>query len=319
MPDLFISYSRKDKAFVQKLHAALAVDGREIWIDWEGIPLSADWWAEIATGIEGSNAFVFVISPDSIASEVCSKEIGHAEKHNKRLLPILYREVNAKEVPPKIGSLNWIFFRETDDFQGACRALIATLNTDLDWVKAHTRLTQRAVEWEARGRSDSYLLRGEDLAGAEKRLAQMQNDPPLTELQAEYILASRQSAVKRQRLVIGAVSAGLVISIILGVIAFLNFLRAEEQYRLAEIARQTAVANEQVAWQAVDQANQAQATAENERNRAATAEALAYLLLDQAEAERAIAASRELAADALLNMEQDPELGILLALQAMAI
>ena len=33
----FISYSRKDREFVQRLHAALAARGKSGWVDWEGI------------------------------------------------------------------------------------------------------------------------------------------------------------------------------------------------------------------------------------------------------------------------------------------
>ncbi len=33
MTDVFISYSRKDKAFVQRLHQAIAAEGRDTWVD----------------------------------------------------------------------------------------------------------------------------------------------------------------------------------------------------------------------------------------------------------------------------------------------
>jgi hypothetical protein len=52
MADVFISYSRKDKDFVKALHAALVQQNRETWVDWEDIPLTADWWQEIQSGIE---------------------------------------------------------------------------------------------------------------------------------------------------------------------------------------------------------------------------------------------------------------------------
>ena len=68
MADVFISYSRKDKSFVQRLFEALETDSRDAWVDWEDIPLTADWWAEIQEGIEASDTFVFVISPDSAVS-----------------------------------------------------------------------------------------------------------------------------------------------------------------------------------------------------------------------------------------------------------
>lgn len=32
---VMISYSRKDKAFVKNIYDALAVDDRNIWVDWE--------------------------------------------------------------------------------------------------------------------------------------------------------------------------------------------------------------------------------------------------------------------------------------------
>ena len=80
MTDVFISYSRKDKAFVQQLHNTLITQEREVWVDWADIPLTSDWWAEIKAGIESAHNFIFVISPDSITSEVCDQELNHAQK-----------------------------------------------------------------------------------------------------------------------------------------------------------------------------------------------------------------------------------------------
>ena len=48
---VMISYSRKDKAFTKALHDALTPDGREIWVDWDDIPPSADWLDEIHRGM----------------------------------------------------------------------------------------------------------------------------------------------------------------------------------------------------------------------------------------------------------------------------
>jgi hypothetical protein len=45
--DIFISYSRRDSAFVHTLNDVLAERGRNIWVDWEDIPPSADWFAKI--------------------------------------------------------------------------------------------------------------------------------------------------------------------------------------------------------------------------------------------------------------------------------
>ena len=40
MTDVFISYAREDRRFVQRLHDALANEGRQSWVDWEGILVS---------------------------------------------------------------------------------------------------------------------------------------------------------------------------------------------------------------------------------------------------------------------------------------
>jgi len=75
---VFISYSRKDKEFVRKLNDSLDLNGIDAWVDWEGIPLSSDWMDEITRAIEGGDAFLFVISPDSLASKVCMEEVDWA-------------------------------------------------------------------------------------------------------------------------------------------------------------------------------------------------------------------------------------------------
>ncbi|KAM3103583.1 toll/interleukin-1 receptor domain-containing protein [Phormidesmis sp. 146-12] len=217
MTDVYLSYSRKDKAFVQTLHDALRAEQREIWVDWQAIPLTADWWQEIERGIEGTNTFVFVISPDSIASDICRKEIDHAVKHNKRLVPIVHREgFDMTAVHPMLSKHNWLFFRETDEFDRGFGDLVRAIETDLEYVRSHTRLTERAVEWEGKQRNESFLLRGMDLAGAEDWLVQgASKQPQVTELQGGYIRASRLAETLRQR-----AEAGRQRAFVVGVGAF---------------------------------------------------------------------------------------------------
>jgi hypothetical protein len=42
--------------------------GEETWVDWSGIPPAAEFALEIPKGIEASENFVFLISPDSLAA-----------------------------------------------------------------------------------------------------------------------------------------------------------------------------------------------------------------------------------------------------------
>ena len=61
MPSVFISYSRQDKDFVERLHRALADRGYEVWVDWDDIPPSAEWFEEIRAGIASADGVVYVI------------------------------------------------------------------------------------------------------------------------------------------------------------------------------------------------------------------------------------------------------------------
>ena len=78
MSDVFISYSRRDIDFVRHLFDQLTARDREPWADWQNIPPTADWLAEIYRCIEAADSFLFIISPDSVASDICGLETEHA-------------------------------------------------------------------------------------------------------------------------------------------------------------------------------------------------------------------------------------------------
>ncbi|MEM8611862.1 MAG: TIR domain-containing protein [Cyanobacteria bacterium P01_H01_bin.105] len=252
MTDVFISYSRKDKAFVQVLNQALANSKYDAWVDWENIPLTADWWEEIKAGIEGADTFIFVISPDSIASKVCGQEIDHAVENNKRLLPIVYREgFDMSLIRPALGKHNWLFFKEDNDFDQSFESLVETLNTDLFHVKTHTRLLVKALEWEKKHRNDDVLLRGSELEDAENWLSTAQqslHEPLPTEQQQNYIIKSREVEEARQRLAeagekakrlvrigTGVLGVTVAIAAIVGALS----IKAYQDLRIARVATET--------------------------------------------------------------------------------
>jgi WD40 repeat protein len=239
MSDVFISYSRTDKPFVQQLHAALIDRGRDVWIDWEDIPPTAQWRDEIHAGIEQADAFLAVLTPSLIASDVCGEELAYALKHNKRLIPIVREEVPSKEVHPALRAHNWLFCRSEDDFSQTVDKLLAVLDTDLEHVKEHTRLSVRATEWERDGRNTSHVLRGSELARAEAWLsASGEKQPPPAPLHTQYIVASRQAANLRARVWLSGVTLALAVSVILTIVALVQSQIA----RTNEIAAQEAQA-----------------------------------------------------------------------------
>src|SRR6266487_1121314 len=89
--DIFISYSREDRIFVEKLYETLLIFDVTAWIDLKDIPPTAEFMQEIYLGIESANNFLFIVSPKSVTSEICNLEVAHAIENNKRVIPILYR------------------------------------------------------------------------------------------------------------------------------------------------------------------------------------------------------------------------------------
>jgi hypothetical protein len=224
MSDVFISYSRKDQLFVRKLHDSLQADGRDTWVDWSDIPPTAEFMKEIYAGIEAADTFVFVISPDSVSSRVCGEEISYAIEFKKRLVPIMYRDVETNEIHPALASHNWIYCRDTDDFMTAFKTLVEAIETDLELARMHSRLLVRARDWESHGKDFSLLLRGKDLETAERWLAESTGKKPAPiSLHAQYLAASRRATTRRWRVALYASIAGVVIAILILYFSYVLF------------------------------------------------------------------------------------------------
>src|SRR5262245_6676799 len=84
---VFISYSRADLSFTDRLDAALRARGFEPLIDRAEIYAFEDWWHRIEALIAQSDTVVFVLSPDAVASDICAKEVEFAASLHKRFAP----------------------------------------------------------------------------------------------------------------------------------------------------------------------------------------------------------------------------------------
>ena len=148
MADIFISYSRKNTAFVEKLFGAFKAIDREAWVDWQEIHYSEDWWQKICAGIEAADNFVFVMTPDSVRSKPCFDEIEHAVKHNKRLVPILLQDITEQSdkegMHPAIRRHHWLPFLDESTFDESLAELITVIDQEPEHVKTQRRKAQSA-------------------------------------------------------------------------------------------------------------------------------------------------------------------------------
>ena len=145
---VFISYSRKDIAFADRLEVALKARGFEVLFDREEIYAFEEWWTRIETLIACADTVVFVLSPDAVASEVALKEVAFAASLNKRFAPIVCRRVDEKAMPQELSRLNFIFFNDAANFEANANRLAEALATDIGWIRQHTEFGQQARRWD---------------------------------------------------------------------------------------------------------------------------------------------------------------------------
>lgn len=121
---IFLSYSHADSTFADMLAAHLVGAGARIWVDrWE-LRVGDSIVQRVQDAVGGADAVLVVLSPDSVESEWCKKELATGlvrELEDRRVvvLPILYRDC---EIPPFLRDKQYADFR--DDFE---RGLSATL------------------------------------------------------------------------------------------------------------------------------------------------------------------------------------------------
>ena len=236
MAAVFISYAHEDEQFVERLRLALQERGREVWSDKEIEP--ADRWKVSAhDAIDRSDAVLFVVSVASLASVPCRGELAHAADVNKRLIAVCVEQAAADvdAQPEAVAELSWIMMRPSDNFDQAIDRVLRALDVDLDVAREHTRILVRARAWELAERRASPLLRGEELRAAEDWLsrAAAAGSPP-TELQREFIRASRDAATRRQRIVAGVSTSVAVVAIALSIFAFIERSQARHEANVAQ-------------------------------------------------------------------------------------
>lgn len=224
MADVFISYSRKDIAYARLLQNSLQENKIETWIDWDRIPIGEKWWDEITEAIRESNVFLFIISDNSITSEICSEEIKVALENRKRIIPIIIDNVDETQIrslAPELPSINWIIFKrdhlfhlqelqnqnkaeleglvaipKLPEFNEALNKLAEAIHSDWEWVKFHTRLQVNATQWQTGSQNTAYLLRGKALEEAQNFLIRsVGKQPQISELQVSFVESSREFEV----------------------------------------------------------------------------------------------------------------------------
>jgi hypothetical protein len=89
-PQIFISYSHIDTAAANFLATFLRGKGYRVWID-NNLRIGASLTQEILTAIHDSEYLIICMSPDSLESTWCRKEVEEARRRGKDVIPVIIR------------------------------------------------------------------------------------------------------------------------------------------------------------------------------------------------------------------------------------
>jgi WD40 repeat protein len=219
---VFISYSRRDMAFADRLDAALKVRGFEPLIDRTDIHAFEEWWKRIEELIAWADTVVFILSPDAVRpGSVALREIDFAGSLNKRFAPVVFRPVAHQSIPDALAKLNFVFFDDPARFEQGADQLAEALNTDIGWIRQHTEFGEAARRWALANKPNGMLLRSPVLEQAERWIASRPGDAPVpTDDTRSFILDSRRAATRRRNWLTASLGVGFAVALTLAALAF---------------------------------------------------------------------------------------------------
>lgn len=111
-PRIFISYSRTDSAFVDRLEANLQSSGFRTWVDRRKLEGGQDWVDQLQEAIDQCQVILVVLSPEAVQSKYVRMEYRYALSQNKLVIPLEYRPL--RTIPIDLHTIQRIIFQNYD-------------------------------------------------------------------------------------------------------------------------------------------------------------------------------------------------------------
>lgn len=99
---LFISYARVDKPYCSQIVDTL--DVHDVWYD-QRLHAGQQWWTEIERRLNWCEGIVYLLSPDSVRSEYCQRELAIARSVGKHVFPVLIHAATA--IPQELANYQY--------------------------------------------------------------------------------------------------------------------------------------------------------------------------------------------------------------------
>jgi len=101
---IFLSYASEDRPVAESLAISLAQEGHDVFFDRTSLPAGDAFHARIRDGIEAADLVVFLVSPDSVASNGYARtelNLTHEKWKNPsgKVLPVIVRPTSFADLP----------------------------------------------------------------------------------------------------------------------------------------------------------------------------------------------------------------------------
>ncbi len=107
---LFISYAHVDKTIVQDwIVSKLVAGGHDVWFDTR-LVAGQEWKQQLSDEIKRSDALVYCVTPESIASEWCQWELAKAIEFGKPVVPVLMQ--GRTKISRSLSQLQYVDFSD---------------------------------------------------------------------------------------------------------------------------------------------------------------------------------------------------------------
>ncbi len=137
MAKLFVSYSRVDIAFVERLYRRLQGMRPQatIWYDKapHGLLGGDNWWDQIMQAIADCDVFIYVLSNESVQSKYCQAEFEEARRLQKRIITIQARD--RTKLTNDLRDIQYVDMKNGVDDPDALVSLTAALDRQLGLAK----------------------------------------------------------------------------------------------------------------------------------------------------------------------------------------
>ncbi len=172
--DVFISYSSKDRNVADAVCHALETAKIRCWYAPRDVSAGADWPAAIIHAITDCRAMVYVFTENSKMSEDVTREVQHAFRKGKTVIPFRLEQITATpSLEYYLERVHWLN-AFPPPFESYLAALVAHVRANLETPVARNEEEQRAESAKAqRKQQDERLLKeGEKLFADHQTLLQ---------------------------------------------------------------------------------------------------------------------------------------------------